>query len=620
MMKEIRKAIHSLSEENRNALTARLQLKSRSESVLVSTLTSYTGLHEILTTLDPQDLAVFRAVYQAGDGITLGELEKELKLKIPDIARSADVLTRLCLVYIMKNRQLINNKLDKVYCISEIAGLLKIESDDAVREHSISLSEILRRHSESEKTAKESMEEEDRRILSCVAQNGYFAPIYTVKGQSSEKGFETSIRRLIDGGRLRIFHLFSPAFQTVFAIDRPAAISSLAFLKGASGAAGTAKNRYFFLNNLLMVYDTVTTYGLFLTKQLEFRKIDIKRICDTLITLVSPQGQPVNREKIAYLLLYVLNKLGSLRLRKDIAHLSFTDLQKELDNPARLLARVLRVIRNPEPDNPFFTSPFDIPLPDTIATVTGMFEHTDPVNPQRCALIYHLTALGDPETRETAGMIASYRANIELVKNAVQLLCLTGVLDVKGGMYSLSDIGQEVMSIRAKNTRDPEPAAQGKSVYINPDFTIIIPMEEIDSKSLYHLLAYVQILKHDVIMHVQITKESIVKSRKRGMLLKRFTETLAVHAKNEIPQNMKFLVNEWSRQTIDINITSAILIKTTHPTFIDELEVGKLKHCLIDRISDTCAIIQKDCIDDIVKIGRKKDAVITLFADDDSEG
>ncbi|MBN1533520.1 MAG: helicase-associated domain-containing protein [Spirochaetes bacterium] len=618
-MKEIRKAIHSLSEENRNALTARLQLKSRSETVLVSSLTSYTGLHDILTTLDPQDLAVFRAVYKAGDGITLGDLEKELKLKIPDIARSADALTRLCLVYIMKNRQLINNKLDKVYCISEIAGLLKIESDDALREHSASLSEILRRHSESAKPSKESMEEEDRRILSCIAQNGFFAPIYTVKGQSTDKNFEASIRRLIEGGRIRILHLFSPTFQTVFAIDRQAAVSSLVFLKGSSGTATAVRNRYFFLNNLLMVYDTVTTYGLFLTKQLEFRKIDIKRICDSIITLVSTQGQPVNREKIAYLLLYVLNKLGSLKLRKDIAHLSFTDLQKELDNPARFLARVLRVIRNAEPDNPFFPSPFDIPSPDTIATVTGMFEQTDPVNPQRCALIYHLTALAESGSKETAGMIASYRANIEQVKQTIHLLCLTGILDVRGGMYTLSDIGQEVMSIRAKGARDAESAVQGKSVYINPDFTIIIPMEEIDSKSLYHLLSYVQILKHDVIMHVQITKESIVKSRKRGMLLKRFTETLAFHAKNEIPQNMKFLVNEWSRQTIDINISNAILIKTTHPTFIDELEVGKLKHCLIDRISDTCAIIQKDCIDDIVKIGRKKDAVITLFADDDSE-
>ncbi len=618
-MKEIRKAIHSLSEEDRTALSARLQLKNRSESILVSTLTTHTGIHDIIATLDPQEMSVLRAVYLSGDGITFGELEKELKLKIPDIARSADILTRLCLVYIMKNRQLINNKLDKVYRITEIAGLLKVEDDHTVREHAAGLAQVLREHDDDNVPGRDAMEEEDRRILSCIAQSGYFAAIHTVKGQASDKSFESGLERLLKAGKVRVFHLFSPSFQTIFSIEKSSAVQALGLMKPAAGAPSSARNRYFFLNNLLTAYDTVTTYGLFLTKQLEFRKIDIKRICDSLITLDSPQGQAINREKIAYFILYILNKLGCLKLRKDIAHLSFNDIQKELDNPARLLARVFKAIKNPEPDNPFFTSPFEIPGPDTITTMTGILDGAKPVHHQRFALIYHLSVIGAHETKDSAEMTASYRSHVELMKQAVQLLCLMGVIDVENSRYSFSDIGAEVLSSSAKSLRDHEPPIQGKTVYINPDFTIIIPMEEIDSRSLYHLLAFVQILKHDVIMHVQITKESIVKSRKRGMLLKRFTETLGAHAKNEIPQNMKFLVNEWSRQTIDINITDAILLKTTHPTFIDELEVGKLKHCLIDRISDTCAIIQKDCIDDIVKIGRKKDAVITLFADDDTD-
>jgi len=194
-----------------------------------------------------------------------------------------------------------------------------------------------------------------------------------------------------------------------------------------------------------------------------------------------------------------------------------------------------------------------------------------------------------------------------------------GVIDIHNGSLTLSDIGEEVFQSRTKTPREADTAVQKKAIYINPDFTMVIPLEEIESKSLYHLLAYVHILKHDVIMHVQIGKESIVKAKKRGMQLKKFLEILSALSKNEIPQNMKFLLNEWSRQTVELAVSSVILLKTSHPNFIDELIIGKMKHCVIDRISDTCAIIQKDCIDDIIKTGRKKDAVITLFADDDIE-
>ena len=192
---------------------------------------------------------------------------------------------------------------------------------------------------------------------------------------------------------------------------------------------------------------------------------------------------------------------------------------------------------------------------------------------------------------------------------AITLLCILGFIHFNDGKIHITDIGTQ---IKYKNLDPSGKTDLKKSIYINPDFTMIIPIDDIASNDLYIILSHTDILKQDVIFHGQISKSSIVRARKRGMTLKQFLDTLQNNAKNELPQNMNFLLREWSEQTIDLLISNAMILKTTHPSFIDEIEVGKLKESIIERISDHYALIKKESIDDIIKLGNKKDAVITL--------
>jgi hypothetical protein len=197
------------------------------------------------------------------------------------------------------------------------------------------------------------------------------------------------------------------------------------------------------------------------------------------------------------------------------------------------------------------------------------------------------------------------------------MLVFLGVVDYHQGTYFLSEAGADIFLSPAKSPQASRQEQAQKCLYINPDFTILVPTQEVSSISLFHLLTHAEIVKQDVLLHARVSKGSIIKAQKRGMSLRFFMEALERHSKNQIPQNLTFLLNEWSTQTIRIDISLSILLKANHPSFIDELYLGKLKDAIIERISDRHVIISKKYIDDMIKVAQKKDAVISLFMDSD---
>ena len=198
-------------------------------------------------------------------------------------------------------------------------------------------------------------------------------------------------------------------------------------------------------------------------------------------------------------------------------------------------------------------------------------------------------------------------------------MCLTGIIEFKDGMISLSDIGTEIANNLLKIKSQGEPVEEKKTVYINPDFSIIIPDDDIPSQPLYHLLTHTKIIKKDVILHVIIDKSSIINAHKRGMSIENFMDILERYSINEIPQNLDFIVTEWSSQALTVKISRDILIKASNSSFLDDIILMGPKNVKIERINAKYAIIQKKYIDEIIKFAKKNDAIIALFEEEESD-
>ncbi len=612
-MKEISETIKKFTPEEIRELAARIGLKKKSKKDLLHSLTTITGLHGLLKTFDAGSLKVLMAVYEAPDGITFVEIQKKLKMEIPVIEKAAEALSRSLLIYTIKNRQMLHSKMDKAYGISEIAEILHIVEPRTVAERlhknylHLETAMMNREHLQPMK------DREMKEFLTFMAESGCVISLDTARDRLPLKSAEKIINGVISQNLAYVFQCYRPEFNTFLVLNEKAC-PSVALLDdaGETGSKQTVRNRYFLLNNLLHGFDVISTFGLFLTKQMEFRKIDIRRIADAMLPLSDIGGTELPAEESAQLVMYLLNRLGCLKMNKDIAGISLAEIRNEIAQPLMLLRRILKSLDQGQGGG-YFAPPIEMPRYECVKSIIRLLYKLKSVTHRYLEIALLTRSLSESDELSLSDRLMDLAAERERFAITLNLLCITGIIDIEGSRIALSDIGIDFASqmLKAYPTGEREPGK--KSVYINPDFTLVIPARELPSESLYHILTHTDITKHDVIINAVISKASIVRAQKRGMGLDSFLNALSAHSKNEVPQNLSFLLKEWSSQTISIGVSQAILLASSHPEFIDELMLGMAKEGITERISPKHALLKKEYIDEIIKLARKKDAVISLF-------
>ncbi len=188
------------------------------------------------------------------------------------------------------------------------------------------------------------------------------------------------------------------------------------------------------------------------------------------------------------------------------------------------------------------------------------------------------------------------------------------MIEQKQGCFTISEIMESVGSLKL-NERIEHTIAKvdDKSIYIDSDFSLMIPKESISAEALYIILCFTEIIKNDVMINVKITKESILKSYKRKMNTDMFISTLKKYSKNEMPQNMSFLLKDWIDQTLVLTISNVVLMKTNHPAFLEELSYSSIKEAVIEKLSDNYVIIDREYFDRLVKFASKQNAIISFI-------
>lgn len=615
-MKELSEALKKLSPDAMGRCSTLLGLKGSSPRDIAAAMIAPKSLDRLLAGLTPGEIMALREVYRNPAGLTFGELEKRIGKQAGHVEEMAGHLSERVLAYVTKNRQLLNNRMDRIYPIAELARLICIMPPDEVADRLRAVYERLRHCPGTERVVLP-VETHHRAIIACIAGAGCVVTLGEAAQCVPAASFNGAITSLLDAGVLSIIQTESPETRSLVMLAERYVESAAALIEPPEPPQGIIRNRCFLLLNLLAAYDTITSCGLFLTKQNEFRKIDLKRIADAMIPLYDFQGRAMDHERIARLALWLLRRLGCLNIRKDITHATLSSLAGIIDDPTRLLAKLLTIIDGAEPaGDPLFPLPIDMPRAEVMKEAILFVSRcgTTAMHFLAEALLVHVLAGRGHFFPEVLS------ANRETVRSGIRaslsVLTIMGILENERGTVRLSGAGVGIARMLGSEPASAVEPSAHPSIYINPDFTLVIPVEELDDTALYHLLTHTEITKHDVVLHARVTKVSITRARKRGMAIDTFLSVLRSRSRNDLPQNMDFLLTEWDRQTLSVDFSEVIMVRSSQPGFIDELAYGKRKDLVVERISDTCAVTRRDAIDDIVKMARKKDAVISLFNDD----
>jgi len=615
-MKPLTNSIQRLEKDQKKELARILHSRTTQEKSLVKNMLSPQGMHHILTSLESDELKLFKAIYDDSEEVkNFNTLEKKIHMPVAQIDRHITSLSRKALIYVIKNRQLLTNKMDKVYLLKEVADELHFVTTTELLEELNQLNEAFKESKSAEKPEK--IDKAGSELLVHLAEAG---GILSFEKITAHENMTAPLEKFLEKGIVRLVHVIAHPEISLILLT-PAAVPSLKTIsfKSSQDPTISVNNHFRMVLNLLHTYDIISTYGLFLTKQNQIRKIDLKRISDGLIKTRDTEGSEPDSDRLTLLLLYWLHATECIKIKKDTASITLRPLKKDLENPVALSTKLLHALdrqdESPEVFKPEKASPGYRSLTGMLKTLADLRE---------CDMRYlqwtiHSGKLAASGKKHFYRHLEKSASVIEDITETVNLLCLLGMISVEHGVIHITDIGLEVSQRLFKIQPKDSEKEEKPSIYINPDFTLILAENELPSLALYYIMAHTDLENDDVIIHATITRESVIRAQKRGLSLDNFLNTLNRFARNKIPQNLVFLLSEWAKQTMTVTMKRVILMETDHSSFLDEVMYGQKEENLIRRISPNHAIVSRDFIDTLVKKARKKDAVIRLFESEDDD-
>ncbi|MFH0974470.1 MAG: helicase-associated domain-containing protein [Spirochaetota bacterium] len=615
-MKNLSEIIKTLSASQIEELKKSLNIKDSSRS-LANIILSYSGMAQIVSQLNCDERNILYAAHKEKNGITFAELEKRFKLENEKIEKYTNKLSRILLLSVLKNRQKLNNKMDKIHLISEIRDFLNPIDNNHIFDYFRDINRIIELKDFSGiKGAVNSLPKASVDLLAHIYNEGGMISLKEFENLTPQKQTDKIITDLIQKKYVHVFHELTLSGHTYIALSKKIFAAFAIETPDQAKKNISVHNRYYLLLNLLKTYDTVSTYGLFLTKQKEFRKIDKKHLEDSMIKLSDPDGAEFDAEKISQLCLYLLNVQNSLSIKDDSVIVSLKNIEKYLDDPLEWLLKIIIQLNDFPINDSILKSPFEIPeYKDLIFTINLIFKNNNNTYKfiESAHYINYVAQLSGDQFINTKQIKQNTNKTFHI---CTQFLCITGIIESENNLIKLSDIGLRIAhKLQIIHTEETNDGVQKdvKNMYLDSNFTIITPKHDISSDALYHILTHTEIIVNDVILHTKISRESILASLKRGMSNEMFFNVLRTHLKTEIPDNLNFLITEWVNQTIRLKIFNAVILYTDQTSFIDKIAHGKIKNSIIKRISADYAIIDRRYMDKIIKIAKENDAVINLF-------
>ncbi|MCL1910757.1 MAG: helicase-associated domain-containing protein [Leptospirales bacterium] len=607
-MKPIAESIKKLTQTQRGALARFLNCAHASEKELTKAVLSASGINSILKSLSQPERELLRAVYANGDGQNLGHFAKQLNnIDISEIEKMAASLARNLLVCILMDRQRLTNRLDKIYAIEELAPHIETEAEniaDKARKLRVCMEE-----KKSDESLVKKIDSSSEKIIAALAGNGGIMFLDSITSIMDSNELNLTIERAAENNLISVRYSLVPDFSPYIIINEK--LLPLVCGKKKYGKGRNIGNGYRFIINMLYAYDSISSYGLFLTKQMVFRKVDYNRIVNSMIPINDRNGEIINSEKICAAALFFLASLKCLSLNKDSVGTNISQIKESLETPHTLISRILSEI-DPAKNTGIFACP-DTMSPYKMTGLAIRILHSVGTTQYGYLKTLLLTAIVDAERKKLPETISNISEKKKEIDACLDLLCILGVINIQDGNYSLSDAGYDTAFHLFKLKVPDETAADEKKIYINPDFSLILPVQEISSICAYRIMIWSEIIKDDIILNAQISRSSIVTAQKRGLSPESFMKTLQEHSKNGIPQNMEFQLNEWSKQTLKITINESVLLKSNRNDFFEEILYAKNLADAIEVINNTYAIVNRRHLDEIIKLAAKRNAVISLF-------
>lgn len=631
--------------------------KSKSKKALIALLTKTVVddyfLKGVLEKLTPVQVQIYALMVTNRSIMTLGEISRKIKIQAINVEKELAVLKHLMLVIQRKNRERITSNLDKYIPIEEIKKLVHVQSNDKGEMFQISIkrevekfgvnslsSEYRKRigaglntrsfaskaiKPETLKKMISSLKEGEKRLLDEAFNNGGIIDIGSTRLVLEEQklSIEDTIRSLHSSFVLRDIYYIDERFVRVLVIPLelfeylrvyPIFLAEVGITELNEKSLS---NELDFVLNMKKLLLFISNKGLTLSQSEKIRQADMKRSETALIEMdirLFPEKSQVHQIEILLPFLKLFD-LVDLRGEDVILKEHYEEFLRAdpLDTIKEVIVKSLEASEKRMVGNEVFL-PIDVPFlkQSVLEKCKSIIEEQEEIYLKvMVANMIRESVVMSPEFRIKDFKVMYLEQRSELI-SALFYMHSFGLLqvDYPKRLLHFSELGEHYFF---ENELSEENKAG--ALIINPDGTMIAKPEALSLSGLHLLKSFCELKEFDKVYTFQINKDSLQSGILLGNNVDRFVNFLRFVSKDRIPQNLTFLISEWSEDLPIVTIEEGVVLLETSDAKLTQLLVGQIKGKKIIKkeLSNTALIIHQNRVSEVMEVAEKLEMIVKLI-------
>ena len=609
----------------------------------------------VLEKLTPLQVKIYTLIIKSNTILTLGEISRKIRMQPINVEKELAVLKYLLLVYQRKNRERITSNLDRYYPFEEISKLISTSTNQNAEKFKISIKrEIQFKRIEDldkkyiyfvtkgkkydtpaliEKVIEDdafknilaSVSEQESVLIDEAFNNGGILEIHSARIILDEQKLdpEITLKKLDSLNLLKDTYYIDERFVRI--LSMPVEIFNYLvrnpiFIKEQGIKEQQDKiacNELDFILNLKKLLLFISNKGVTLSQSEKIKQSDRKKSEEYLISI----DMNLFREKsqvyqIEIILPFLkLFELVAIKEENIILQPAFEEfLSKDpMDILKSLMELIVQASERRMVGNEVFL-PIEVPFykKEVIGhCVKIIHENGGVYSKVMIAQNIRENVILSPQFRIT-NFKSEYLRKRSFLLSSLFYMHLFGLLNVKYPQrwIELSPLGQHIFFEKELVTQDTKGA-----LYVNPDATIMVMPDKLSIFSIHLLKSFTEIKGFDNVYTFQISKDSLQEGVLLGDNISEFKDLLTNISKNEIPQNIIFLIAEWTNELPIVHIEEGIVLLETSQPKLKEMLIGSLRDKDIIRrdISPTAMVIKKKKIPEVMATAEKLEMIVKLI-------
>ncbi len=155
----------------------------------------------------------------------------------------------------------------------------------------------------------------------------------------------------------------------------------------------------------------------------------------------------------------------------------------------------------------------------------------------------------------------------------------------------------------------PAPTEPKRTLIVQPNFELLLL--EPDYTILYQLLPFARVDQVEMVSRLTITQESIRRGVESGWNVERTLQTLQTLSMRELPQNVLYTLQDWSRLYKNATLSQVLLLEVSSEVVADEIIASsKLRTLDLHRLGPCAMVVAGDISLQVLRTTLEKEGVI----------